>query len=189
MLHTTEVRWWWPGGVPPGIDTWFAGLRDAVRDEVRSDHYLLTASGRDLGIKARSGESLDIKTLADRTPGVTIVDGIVGTVEQWQKWSFALAPDDLGLADLRHGAWVRTRKSRWLIGTANTEVELVAVELAGQRWWSLAVEAEGTGPDGRERLVALVRRLAAAGIPDGLELSDDRSYGYAELLTRRDDPA
>lgn len=179
---TTEVRWWWRGSSPSEVAAWFTGLRGAVRHEDRTDHYLVSASDPDTGIKARAGEQLDIKSLAGRAVGVAIVGGVVGTVEQWDKWSFALAPEGPTAADLDRDPWIRTSKRRWLVDARDAELELAEVTIGDLSWWTLAVEAEGTGTVGRERLVATVRWLTAAGPPDGLELADERSHGYAELL-------
>lgn len=184
MQPTTEVRWWWRGSSPREVARWFAGLRDAVRDEARVDHYLVLVNAADTGIKARAGQRLDIKALTERAAEVTVVAGVVGTVEQWVKWSFPLASDGPSTTDLGQPPWIRTSKSRWLIDTEGAELELAEVDVGHRRWWSLAVEAEGADDAGWHRVVAALRRLAAAGLPEGLELTDDRSYGYAEMLAR-----
>lgn len=190
MEPTTEMRWWWRGGPPPEVDAWFSGLHRVVRDEDRTDHYLALASDRDTGIKARAGERLEVKTLSRRESGVAVADAVVGTLEQWVKWSFSLAaetPDGAALDD-HPQTWVRTSKYRWLVEVEECEIELVEVDIGDERWWSLAVEAAGTGDGGREQLGRALRWLVATDPPPQLELTDDCSWGYAELVMRRARP-
>lgn len=186
MEPTTEMRWWWPGGSPPQVDAWFAQLRGVVRDEARTDHYLAFASDLDTGIKARAGERLEIKALLHRESDVAVTDTVVGTLEQWVKWSFALAagsPDEVEL-DQNPRTWIRTSKYRWLVDVEACVIELAEVDICDERWWSLAAETVGTGETSRERLGTALRWLVAAQPPPQLELTDDCSYGYAELLMR-----
>lgn len=186
MEPTTEMRWWWRGSSPPEVVSWFAGFRGVVRDEARTDHYLALASDRDTGVKARAGERLEIKTLTQRHRSVAVADAVVGTLEQWVKWSFAIAaemPDEAAL-DQHPQTWVCASKYRWLVDVEGCEIELVEVDFGDERWWSLAVEAAGTGDTGRDRLGRALRWLVAADLPPQLQLTDDCSCGYAELLMR-----
>lgn len=187
MESTTEMRWWWRGGSPPQVDAWFAQLRGVIRDEARTDRYLALATDLDMGVKVRGGERLEIKALSHRERDVAVSDTVVGTLEQWLKWSFALAAAsrDETEIDQNPGAWIRTCKYRWLVDVEDCALELAEVDVGEERWWSLAAEAAGTGDSGRERLAAGLRWLVAAQPPPQLELTDDCSYGYAELLARR----
>ncbi len=187
MQSTTEMRWWWRGGSPPQVAAWFAQLRGVVRDETRTDRYLALATDVDMGVKVRAGERLEIKALSHRERDVAMTDTVVGTLEQWLKWSFALvaAPPDEAEIDQNPGTWIRTYKSRWLVEVEDCVIELAEVDVGDERWWSLAAEASGTGETGRERLGTGLRWLVAAEPPPQLDLTDDCSYGYAELLVRR----
>lgn len=187
MESTTEMRWWWRGRSPPPVDAWFARLRGVVRDETRTDRYLVLATDEDMGVKVRAGERLEIKTLSHRERDVAVSDTVVGTLEQWFKWSFPLAAAPPGEAEIDQnpGTWIRTYKSRWLVEVEDCVIELAEVDVGDERWWSLAAEAAGTGETGRGRLGAGLRWLVAADPPPQLDLTDDRSYGYPELLVRR----
>lgn len=184
MEPTTEVRWWWRGASPDAVDRWFSGLAGVVRDEARVDHYLLSAGDADTGIKARAGERLEIKTLSGREPPATIAPDVVGVVEQWVKWSFALGPDSPDEDDLdRHGRpWLRTHKRRWLVEVEDGEIELATVEVGPERWWTLAVEVWGHDPEAREQLLGALRWLRSSDPPPALELSAEHSHGYAAHL-------
>lgn len=186
MEPTTEMRWWWQGSPGPEVDAWFTGLRGVVRDEARTDHYLMLASDPETGIKVRAGELLEIKSLVHRERGVRATGVTRGTLEQWVKWSFALAPETADEAYLAQDdrTWIRTGKYRWLVDVDAGEIEVAEVDVADQRWWSLAVEVAGDGGTGRGRLVDALRWLAATSPPPQLDLVDERSYGYAELLSR-----
>lgn len=182
MEPTTEMRWWWRGEAPAEVVDWFAGLAGAIEDEHRTDHYLLPASDRDTGVKARAGEQLDVKALVGRDEEVTPAAGFTGTLERWTKWTFPLATDGPDVGDLDAAPWITARKHRWLIERDGCELELVEVVAAGARWWSLAAEAHGVGRDGRRRLDAGLGFLRRSPPPATLDPRAERSYGYAEHL-------
>lgn len=182
MEPTTEVRWWWRGRPPRAVETWFAGQAGATRDE-RVDHYLVAVADPDTGIKARAGERLEVKTLIAREDDVALTPTVVGTVERWAKWSFALAPgeptDDL---DGHERTWVPTHKRRVLRDVDGCEVELTTVDVGSSWWWTLALEAPGADESARELLVAATSWLLSTGTPDELSFETAASRGYAALV-------
>lgn len=185
MHPTTEVRWWWRGGCPAGVRTWFQQLGDGGREEVRTDHYLVRA-GPDLGIKTRQGRQLDVKQLLERESDVAVAPGVVGTLERWVKWVFPLAvdaPPD-GAGDPVGGAWRPVHKHRWLVDVGACELELAEVDLVGEGWWTLALEALGTDAVGMTRLEAGLAELLRSSTPAGVDLAGASSRGYPAQLAR-----
>jgi hypothetical protein len=182
---TTEVRWWWRGRCPAGVRAWFRQLSVGGREEVRTDHYLVRA-GADLGVKTREGRQLDVKELLGREADVVVAPDVVGTLERWVKWVFPLtadAPSGEAL-DTAGGAWLAVRKHRWLVDVGACELELAEVDIAGDAWWTLALEAVGTDPVGLARLEKGLAELLGPTTPAEVDLAGAGSCGYPAQLER-----
>lgn len=127
MLSTAEARWFQPGEIPASVLAWFEGEPFPLEiEEPRTDHYLAIRDTDSLGVKLRQGR-LEAKQRSYRHGLITFTSNVVGNVEVWRKWGFALAEvaaDGAGVAadgaeaaaetavgeDL--SAWIAVRKQR-----------------------------------------------------------------------------
>ena len=179
-LRTAEVRWFVRGRIPAAVRAWFDGLGPEAVWAERTDRYL-TPGSDGLGVKLREG-AVEAKRRTG-TGGRLASDGAEVEVERWAKWSFALAD---GGAAPRDG-WVEVRKRRAQrhaeAGGGACALELSEVEVAGQTWWSVCLEA--SGPDAAARRAALDdgrrRWLAAEAAP---VLPAEAAAGYPAWLRR-----
>ena len=174
--RTAEARWFQRGEVPADVRAWFDALGPAVEPESRTDRYLAPASAA-LGVKLREGQ-LEAKRRTG-TGAPLAVGRSEASVEGWAKWSFELAAAPEPAAELAaaDAGWVAVRKTRWQRHREACALELARVEVGGEPWWSVCLEA--TGPDGDARRDALAQAarewLGAEGAP-ALPASDAQGY-------------
>ena len=64
-------------------------------------------------------------------------------------------------------------------------VELTEVRTSGQDWWTLGLEATGSGDVLRSALQATAALVFAQAMPGGAEPGLDESRSYAEWLSQR----
>lgn len=194
------MRWFYPGAMPQPVTGWFDALEGAPKgEEVRTDLYLHPTDGA-LGVKVRAGR-LELKRAEGEHELCQLHPRVAGRLEHWRKWSFSLAQEPSALEG--SGRWWAVRKARRLrsyrvgperaaaaSGKASFEgrcdLELARVEVAGQTWWSLCLEAYGRPERIRETFLQTAAYVFAETEPPALDL--DNSLGYAEwlfLLPRR----
>lgn len=115
MYYSGETRWFFRGGIPEKIASWF-GAQDAGRFEPeRTDHYLEIPSCRTLGVKIRNGR-LELKALVGSAGERNFADAVTGFRETWVKWSSS-SGSELGLRELvanPDDRWILVRKKRCL---------------------------------------------------------------------------
>lgn len=202
MFPTAEVRWFSRGPILPHVEAWFHHGDGSVEQEPgRVDHYLQLAHIDSLGIKLRQ-DRIEIKQRVDRQGLVRFHERVVGLVEQYHKWSFALDEPNVVVARATAvaGAWIPVRKERQLrryrvaddgdvtpLASSTSpdrgcELELSRVAVLGETWWTLAFEAFGEPSTIRADLLAVVRTVFATGTPPTLPAHDSR--GYAAWLGR-----
>ena len=202
MFPTAEVRWFSRGPTPPPVEAWFhQGAGGVDQEPGRVDRYLHLAHVEDLGIKLRQGR-LEIKQRVGQQNLVRFHRRVAGLVEEWHKWSFALSEPESALAQAAAvaGAWIPVQKERQLRRyrvtddgrvialTASAsphrgcELELSRVEVAGEAWWTLALEAFGEPSTLRADLLAVARHVFASDQSPALPARDSR--GYAAWLSR-----
>lgn len=166
MLSSTELRWFYPGKLPETICAWFSSesLGNSLGPpEEREDLYLAIATDCDyLGIKLRQGR-LEIKWRKAELGIVSIAPRVIGKVESWDKWtcedSKAENFQPQSVIDTSH--WVKVVKVRQqrkykvleqnLVQEVNLfatidqgcNVELTQLDIGGDNWWSIALEAFG----------------------------------------------
>lgn len=128
-------------------------------------------------VNVRAWDRVEVKALMTREVGFVVVDEVVGTVEHWAKWSFLLAADASGQAELgeRPQTWGSVAKRRWLVARPRCAIEFARADLSGPPWWSLAVECDSAGDVGRGYLVDALQWVVAAEPPRGLALTEERS--------------
>ena len=195
-VRTLEVRWIFPGPLPPAAAGWFG--RFPAQTESREDTYLLDPRLPGLSVKVRGGAALEVKVYRG-SPGILEVAGRArGRLESWQKWSFPFGPPrpDRG----ERAGWRPVRKRRRISRFSRAssqiqarvpgpgqqpecEVELTEIRTRGQDWWSLGFEA--TGPAGllRSELQATAALVFAQALPEGMEPGTDDSRSIAEWLS------
>jgi len=191
MLVSAEIRWFWRDASPLGLRDWFESAEvhgcpvGGGDEEPRPDAYLRDASQQELGIKARAGNSIEVKGLV-----AVIWNGLpsgpfAGPIEIWTKWS---AP----ALTLNAATTIGTRKTRWLrkFNTAGAipaeiplnkkeqpaddkieppdlgcNVELTEVKTSSEVWWTFAFETFGKLTTIQNDLQAVTSVLAARNPP------------------------
>jgi hypothetical protein len=197
--RTAEVRWFFEGRPPVPAVQWFENL--GAQPQERTDAYLRLLETDALGVKIRGGGgSLELK-LRERSHGEReLVDGVDGSVEEWQKWSFEMTgnePPARGLG-LPAQLWLEVTKVRRLAMYAPPSwtpslpegrpvegcgVELTGLRVGGQEWSTLGFEAFGS----EDRILESLTRATSEffgelELPHGL--GADASCGYPGWLQR-----
>jgi hypothetical protein len=196
-----EVRWFGRGGLPHEVQAWFeSGHERPEQQPSRVDYYLRLPDTNSLGIKLREGK-VEVKQLHQRHSAVRLHERVTGVMEHWRKWSFLVAqPGAVTDALSPASSWVSVRKERELrkyevtdsaavkaITTAHYAargcyVELARLLVAGEVWWSLALEAFGDENALVETPSLVAQHVFGAGEPPVLEAGT--SCGYPEWLRR-----
>lgn len=171
---TVECRWWAPGRIPAELAAWFATLGRVAVDAERLDRYLLDRGHPARNVKVRDGTTYEVKVRTSREP--TRVAGGSGWVERWNKRSGPRLPEPVDGTTL-----VKVVKHRFLVTIDGCQVELTEASIADRPWHSLAFEATDS-PPGTTTLDPVLARLAHAGLGRFMELTADRSHGYAQHL-------
>jgi len=194
-VRSLEVRWIFPGPLPPAMAGWFGRFPAGV--ETLQDSYLLDPDLGGLSVKVRAGRALEVKAFRG-SPGILEVTGRAhGRIQSWQKWSFPLgrlsqdSDDPAGwrpVAKTRRIARFQLDGGRAvaggpdLAGEPGCAVELTKVRTGGQAWWSLGFETTGPASLLRGGLQATAALVFAQDLPGGMELGTDDSRSYAEWL-------
>jgi hypothetical protein len=191
ILPSVEVRWFVRGAVDRAVRAWFeSGERPPEWEPEREDRYLAHPD-ESLGIKLRQGK-LEIKRRESILESLAL-PCVIGSVERWRKWSFALADDDLP-----HNSWIavhkrrRVRKYAIRDGRARAipaddrpeqgcNVELTELTVNDDSWWTIGFEAFGHESSLQDHLLTVARVVFADEAPR-LDLHD--SYGYPAWLVR-----
>jgi len=196
MQVSAEIRWFWRGAPPPGLEDWFrkADRHDCAAGggSARVDEYLCDVNQGELGLKRRGGKKgVEVKGLVAVTWGGLAAAPFVGPIELWTKWS----SEPL---ELNAHSTVATEKRRWLrkfdtagpspqeipltaeeapidqrpLPTLGCNVELTQVTLPNRDiWWTFGFEAFGTLRTVENDLRAAATVLAARrppGLGEGL---------------------
>jgi hypothetical protein len=193
MAISAELRWFREDSVPVEVRDWFRRAYQPIREDPRVDVYLLTSS-RDLGVKLRQ-QRIEIKQRIEVQAPEMFRPGIEGRLERWIKWSCALGEKHSPMpAEEDH--WLPVKKERLLKKFEVTEddriepaatpvdqgcnVELTSLDVRGQAWWSLGLEAFGSA----ERVERNLRRVLRVVLSDpSFPLFEaSRSFGFPEWL-------
>ena len=196
--RSLEVRWIFSGQLNAEVTRWLG--RFPSETQSLEDLYLVNPGSRGLSVKIRGGRALEVKEYGGSRGTLSVADRARGGLQAWQKWSFPFNPLNPGIGD--PPGWTPVRKRRqitrfcWadgritasalgLAGPARCAVELTAVRMAGQCWWSLGFETTGQADLQRSTLDATAELVFAAPLPDGLQPGLNESTSYAEWLIRR----
>lgn len=110
LVISAEIRWFWRGDVPPGLNAWFHDRAvhgcAAGGGRSRRDTYAADAAQCELGLKQRGTKSaVEVKGFIGSAHRPLDAPPFVGPIELWGKWSSC---------QLRLGAHVVVRKQRWI---------------------------------------------------------------------------
>jgi hypothetical protein len=196
MYPTAEVRWFFKGPVPRGVEAWFQRrMGSSEREPPRVDRYLRLPDSESLNVKLREGR-IEIKQRVGQASVVRFHEHVTGRVEIWHKWSFELARSDVHASHTVYPAssWIAVRKERWLRTyqvegnkdyggqsaaeppAQGCELELTTVRVAGQTWWTLAFEAFGEESPLEEILLSVARHIFDIDEPPLLPVGQSRGY-------------
>ena len=196
-VRKLEVRWILRGELLGAVASWFG--RFPAETTVLEDAYLLDPYLPGLSVKVRAGRALEVKMYLG-SPGLLEVAGQArGRLESWEKWSFPHGPPSPGSGD--PAGWRPVGKRRRISWFAQATrmgvpqpgeqpacgVELTAVDVRGEPWWTLGFEAIGPVDALRPELDAAAAVVFADALPGGVELSMDDSQSYLQWLRRQPD--
>ena len=197
-VRSLEVRWIFPGQLPPAVAGWFG--RFPAQVTALDDAYLLDPYLPGLSVKVRAGRVLEVKAYRG-SPGLLQVAGRArGRLESWRKWSFPRDQPSRGGGDPAGWRLVsKRRRISWfsLAGgparprvpgpgeEARCAVELTEIHTGGEAWWTLGFEA--TGPDSllRRELQAAAALVFARALPEGVELDMNDCRSHQQWLRQR----
>lgn len=190
MYATIELRWFLRDALP-AVEAWFGshGLTLGKHAARRTDFYLPQPGRDDCGIKLREGD-IEIKQRLGNPVAFQATPQAAGWLEKWQKWSFHhLARDPQAQQVLSGGtAWLAVEKERIGLkirsqsnGTqrlyplktslaTGLQVEYTRVQLMGETWFTVGVEAFGQSPFSVPQGL-LAALLAATPLPPESSLS------------------
>ena len=122
MLVSAELRWFWRGGLPPVVETWFRNAEfPPGGGRPRTDEYLVDRTQIELGVKKRGTKAgVEVKGLVGLRRTVSVP--CPGRVQIWSKW----ASDALTIDHLPR---VAIEKTRWLRRYDASGPEVVEIEL------------------------------------------------------------
>lgn len=201
---TAELRWFKAGSVPAVTAQWFQSLtlgEHLPSLAAREDTYLPLPSCPYLGIKLREGR-LDIKLRRQIITALQVQDRIAGQVETWSKWSCEdpAATTLIPAAIITEEPWMPIQKSRSqrqyqqlpdhppVSVPVNQDVEqgctveITALKLGANPWWSLAFEAFGPEANLSNILQTTAHRVCQTY--QGPDLLAQDSYAYPAWLAK-----
>lgn len=194
-VPSLEVRWILRGQLGAAVTGWFE--RFPAETVALQDAYLLDPYLPGLSVKVRERRALEVKMYRG-SPGLLEVAGRArGRLESWQKWSFPHGPPSPDSGD--QAGWRLVSKRRRISWFAQATgmgipqlgeqpgcvVELTAVNLGGEPWWTLGFEAKGPADALRRELDAAAARVFADALPGGVELGIDDSQSYVRWLCQQ----
>ena len=201
MLTTYEVRWFYSGNIPENIESWFKQncfLASTKSSSEREDVYLYTPECDYLGVKLRQG-GLEVKWCNPEKDTVHFGSLVEGNVEKWKKWRCSdFSGESFQFSQIADNPlWVKVKKVRYsqlytvvlkLPKAVSTDIdidngcslELTNVEVNGNQWWSISLEAFGKNCNLKENLYATAALVFETY--NGFPLQATNSHGYPSLL-------
>lgn len=201
MLTTYEVRWFNSGNIPLYIESWFKHsclLSPTKLAEKREDVYLYTPGCDYLGIKLRQG-GLEVKWRYLQKTRINFGSLVEGNIEKWKKWRCSdSSGESFSVQQIGDNpVWVKVGKVRYSqlyqvvekkpqavssdVGVDNgCSLELTNIEINGNKWWSIALEAFGEDCNLKDNLQATADFVFSSY--DSFPLQANNSYSYPSLL-------
>lgn len=197
LFHTSEIRWFARGPLPPDVEDWFTRGRTTGGVERRVDAYQLYSIS-DIGVKRRHRATLEVKVRRALGASLNLGDGLEGRVEEWSRWE----PGEAGGIWQSPGkGWVGVRKVIYIRSFMPTDrevmlpavhtnrlhpgcdIEIAEVNADGADTWTLALKAFGPTARRQQALESSWRTLQAhSPLPENLGFTFDRACGYPEWL-------
>ncbi len=192
MFRSLEARWFYDT-VPFEAGDHF---NNSHAQKQRTDWYA-TPTHEGCGIKTREG-NLETK-LRINDLGVREIDGVIGRVDEWIKWSLRLpAQGTIPTELLAANGWIAVTKRRFLrafevvneevtevtgyIDTNGCQFEWTEIELEGKMIWTIGFEAFGEQTGLRSSLESVMGFLVSDGL--STEYFDEASScAYPEWLS------
>ncbi len=199
MFSTAEVRWFYQGGIPGDVQSWFDHVaEEPILQPARLDTYLEQPNNSGLGIKLRQGR-IEIKQRVREFGKVDFEHKVSGVVESWRKWSFLIAQEQMGHLPpaILGDSWMQIRKERSLFSfeiidrevkptslpdysSGGCNVELTLINVERETWWSLGLEAFGDEKTNYNRLEIAAHHVFSKSPRPGLAAQS--SFGYPQWL-------
>ncbi len=200
MLTTAEIRWFLRGSLSEEVSRWFESVcTTAITYPPRVDLYLALPETDTVGVKLREG-LLEVKRKDGELGLLDLHPSVAGHGNTWTKWSFPASMEEGHLGDLAPSApgWLAVTKTRRLsfltispdgvVEFATEEpgygracwVELTAVRLDNDQWWSLGFEAVGPKECLEDDLQRGAQHLF--GLSDPPTLTAQTSFAYPRFL-------
>lgn len=194
-VHSLEMRWILRGQLAREVAGWFE--RFPAETVALQDAYLLDPYLPGLSVKVRERRALEVKMYRGSSGVLEVPGRARGRLESWQKWSFPHGPPSPGSGDPAGWRVVgKRRRISWFAQTTGIGlsqlgeqpgcvVELTAIDLSGESWWTLGFEAKGPADALRRELDAAAALVFAAALPAGVELGIDDSESYVRWLCQQ----
>lgn len=192
VLLTREVRWFFPGDIPPSILDWFTADGRRGEHERRVDYYDVALAGIGVGAKYRNAGSVETKLPLSSYDDVDLGGGSRGRIEDWVKVSAPVATPATAAGShvvaVHKNIVTRRHDLRSLSDVAPVvgyDIELVSIRSGGLRAWSICVETFG-GAEHRESAFrsGVAELLRDAPAPNDLALTGEWSCGYPTWIAR-----
>lgn len=187
MYPTFEVRWFYPGDLPPIVQDWFThscpGDILGVSGE-REDWYLLPKSPCNyFNLKLREGH-LDIKLRKTEFGKVCFGKVGEGNLEQWEKHECNDLTLNAGMLATEE-AWIgvkKARRQRQIVLSHSCNLELTQLTILNESWWTFALEAAGEDATVKNTIIEVGKSVMSTHPP--FHLSLDHSFAYPAWLSR-----
>lgn len=187
MYPTFELRWFYPGDLPPIVQDWFTnscpGEVFGYKEE-REDWYLLPKFPCDyFNLKLRDGR-LEIKWRKAELGNIRFGEIGEGNLEQWEKWGCEDLTVNAGMLETE-GAWISVKKARsqrQIVLSHSCNIELTQLNVVSESWWSFALEATAEDATVENTITEVAERIVSTHPP--LSLSLQSSFAYPAWLSR-----
>ena len=88
MKPSAEVRWFFRGRPPAGVEEWFCGSKLCKEETARVDRYVLLPGSSEVGVKVRDGQKFEVKARTKPPKPFALATGAsLGRQDEWVKWS------------------------------------------------------------------------------------------------------
>ncbi|MGB3721770.1 MAG: hypothetical protein WA979_02985, partial [Pacificimonas sp.] len=151
MWRTTELRWWWRGAPDQELSAWLLRGVSPIRD-FRTDLYLDDPAQTDIGVKRRALETVEIKMLCG-LPEIALPAAMEGQAEIWVKGTSERLPltdeNSIAVGKQRRRRILGYEAGAWKEASSEDEVdagmsaEITEVDITGETWTTVALEAFG----------------------------------------------
>jgi hypothetical protein len=201
MFPTTEIRWFFKGEIPESVAKAYNKSSNILPYYAkRVDHYLGMPENHTMGIKLREGK-IELKHLTQWIGKGKFGATISGYMNDWRKWSLALAEHPQYLSSPWKDWWIALQKERSLrlftLNEQNGPMEISMLQNVGlgcewelcqiyagktkDPWWTIALEAFGAEPNRHYLLENTINKILPFLSQEAVVSC---SFSYPEWLQR-----